>query len=462
MSDRSSLHVRSINHHHAPTEIRERAHLDPEKAVALMKALEAEESCVSALPVSTCNRTEIYLEMRPGGDPDQSLRRALTEIGAEAELFAGLHAVAQDGMPAVNHLFRVASALESMMLGEPQISQQLKDAYRLARKHSELGPVLLRAFQGAFRTGKRVRTETRITSGAVSVAYGAVELARKFFSRLCQHRALLVGAGETGALAAKHFLQHDIGHLTVVNRSPARAAELAAELHGERVAALARKSADDPDLEVVSPQSDPCGHVSHRPWEELGEALAEADVVLSTTGSLEPVILPEMVQKAVQQRGGEPLFLLDIAVPRDIHPDVAGISGAYSFGLDDLDEIIQGNKAARQKQVPYAEKIIAEEMREFETWLDEMDLRPTVAEFKSYLEELKDKQVGYVRKKQSDEVAAAVDSSLQQFIKKVLGRSMSTLKNAESPEERDRDLDTLRRIFTEEQRKIKDRPVVED
>ena len=179
--------------------------------------------------------------------------------------------------------------------------------------------------------------------------------------------------------------------------------------------------------------------------------LAEADVVLSTTGSLEPVILPGMVTAAVEKRRGEPLFLLDIAVPRDIHPDVAKVGGVYMFGLDDLDEIIEGNKTARQKQIPHAEKIIEEELAEFQTWLEEMDIRPTVAEFKSYLEELKDKQESYVRKKQSDEVAAAVDSSLQQFIKKVLGRSMSSLKKAENPEERGRDLDALRRMFSEEQ-----------
>jgi glutamyl-tRNA reductase len=462
---RASLHVRSINHHHAPTEIRERAHLDPERAIALMKYIETDADCVSVLPVSTCNRTEIYLEMKPGADPDAALHRALTAVGADADIFQGLHAIAYDGLATVRHLFRVSSALESMMLGEPQISQQLKDAYRLTRKHSDLGPILLRAFQGGFRAGKRVRTETRITNGAVSVAFGAVELARKFFSKLCEHKALLVGAGETGALAARHFLQHDIGHLTVVNRSEEKAESLAAELRAERQAAMVKAAAKSTGggLDTVSPLSAECGQVSHRPWDELAAALAEADVVLSTTGALEPVILPEMVTAAVAKRKGEPLFLLDIAVPRDIHPDVAKVGGAYMFGLDDLDEIIEGNKAARQKQIPHAEKIIEEELEEFQTWLDEMDLRPTVAEFKSYLEDLKDKQVGYVRKKQSDEVAAAVDSSLQQFIKKVLGRSMTTLKQAESPEERDRDLDTLRRIFTEEQRgKMKETGTVED
>ena len=159
-----------------------------------------------------------------------------------------------------------------------------------------------------------------------------------------------------------------------------------------------------------------------------------------------------MVKAAVPHRKGKPLFMLDIAVPRDIHPDVSKISNVFTFGLDDLDGIIQGNLAARAGQVPHAEGIIEEELVEFQTWLDEIDIRPTVAEFKAYLEELKDKQVGFVRKKQSDEVATAVDRSLQQFIKKVLGRSVSTLKSSQSQEERERDLETLKRIFSADER----------
>ena len=433
-----TLHVRSINHHQAPTEIREMAHIDPAQAIQLMACLEAREDCVSVLPVSTCNRTEIYLETVPGADVDVILHDGLTAIGHNPSVFTSDFVVRLDGLEAIRHLFRLSAGLESMMLGEPQIVGQLKDAYRLARKHHEPGPGLLRAFQGAFRAGKRVRTETRITNGAVSVAFAAVELARKFFSRFCEHKALLVGAGETGALAARHFLQHDIGELVVINRSPEKAVELAATLNTEKNA-----SADRPKRG--------CGQVSSRPWEELAEALGDADVILSTTGALEPVILPDMVKAAVAKRKGNPLFLLDIAVPRDVHPDVKDIGGAFSFGLDDLDDIIAGNLAARESQIPHADRIIQEELDDFQSWLDDIDLRPTVADFKAYLEDLKDKQVGYVRKKQNDEVAAAVDSSLQQFIKKVLGQSMATLKQAETPEERRQNLEALRRMFSAEE-----------
>lgn len=460
----TTLHVRSINHTLAPTEVRERAHLEPAKAVELMDALSAggygdshdpdriDLGCVSVIPVSTCNRTEIYLEIKPDHDPDTILRTGLEAVGAPADLFFSEHALALDGQEAIDHLFRLAAGMQSMMLGEPQIAGQLKDAYRLARSHHEPGPGLLRAFQGAFRAGKRVRTETRISNGAVSVAFAAVELARKFFDKLCSQQAVLVGAGETGGLAARHFLQHNIGSLTVVNRSFDKAVALAEALAFEQ---KDPKSADAPKgmlTGLPAPQIG-CGRIEARPWDELVAAIGQADVILSTTGATEPVITAEMAERATAHRKGKPLFMLDIAVPRDVHPDVADVGGVFVFGLDDLDEIIQGNLAARRNQIPHAERIVAEELAEFQKWLDDIDLRPTVAEFRAYLEELKNKQVGFVRKKQSDEVANAVDRSLQQFIKKVLGRSVSTLKNAQTPEERQRDLDTLRRIFsTEEER----------
>ncbi len=449
MKNVTTLHVRSVSHRLAPTEIRERAHIEDEKAIALMENMvNGQNGCVSVIPVSTCNRTEIYLEIKEDDNADVILRAGLDAVGLDADLFLGEYAEKLDHLPAIEHLFKVSAGLESMMLGEPQIAGQLKDAYRLARSHQEPGPGLLRAFQGAFRAGKRVRTETRISNGAVSVAFAAVELARKFFDHLCEHKATLIGAGETGGLAARHFLQHNIGELTVVNRSFDKAETLAETLTMEKKAGMGRTAREGAaDLGTLPDLSDRCGKVNARPWDELTAALAEADVILSTTGATDPVILPAMVEQAVANRKGKPLFMLDIAVPRDIHPDVKNVNGVFVFGLDDLDEIIQGNLDGRKNQLPHAMRIIAEELVEFQQWLSDVDLRPTVAEFRAYLEDLKDKQVGFVRKKQSEEMAAAVDKSLQQFIKKVVGRSVSTLKATESREERERDLETLHRIF---------------
>lgn len=424
METPSALLLWGLDHHRATTEMRELAHLDDARLDALHAALAAAPEAVSCVPISTCNRTEIYLEAAPGAPVAEILARALAEAGVDPALFTGEAGLRLHGRDVPAHLFRVAAGLESMMLGEPQIAAQLKDAYRAAKTRHELGPVMMRLFQGAFRAGKRVRTETRIGTGAVSVAFAAVELARKFFSRLSERRALLVGAGETGDLAARHFLQQGVGSLTVVNRSPERARKLAEDLN-----------------------RDGDGRARARPWAELGDALAEADVVLSTTGATEPVILPDMVSGALDRRRGGNLFLLDIAVPRDVHPEAAALDGAFVFGLDDLDGIVQTNLSARRGEIPRAERLLAEELEEFEGWIRDLDLRPSVEEFRHYLEELKDKQVGWVRKKESAEVAAAVDRSLQQFIKKVTGRSMASLKEAETREERLRRMDTLRSLF---------------
>ena len=355
MSRPATLFAVTINHRNAPTEVRERAHLDEAQAVALMQVLAETEGCVACMPVSTCNRTEIYLEVLPGHGFEPMLRGASAGRRRRGRsLLLPARRGTCDGIEAIGHLYRVSAGLESMMLGEPQITGQLKDAYRLARANQEPGPGLLRAFQGAFRAGKRVRTETRITQGAVSVAFAAVELARKFFDHLCDQRAVLVGAGETGALAARHFLQHDIGHLTVVNRTAERAKELAVTLNAERMATVeAARAAAHPR----EPQGAECGHVVAAPgpsWPTPWSRPTWCSQHHRRHRAGDPA--RDGRAAAVAKRHGKPLFLLDIAVPRDIHPDVAKVPNTFVFGLDDLDEIVQGNLAARRKQIPHAEQ----------------------------------------------------------------------------------------------------------
>ncbi|MBU0755418.1 MAG: glutamyl-tRNA reductase, partial [Planctomycetes bacterium] len=278
--------------------------------------------------------------------------------------------------------------------------------------------------QGAFRAGKRVRTRTRINAGAVSVAFAAVELARKFFADLGECRAMLVGAGETGTLAARHFIQQGIGGLFVINRSPEKAATLVRDLGRE----------ESPLLKAMD-------------FSYLTEGLMKVDIVLTATSSPVPVILPEMVETARRNRRGRPLFIVDIAVPRDVHPDVVSRGNIYVYGLDELGEVIQSNLSARRKEISLAEKIIEHELVEFRRWMQDLELRPTVAQFRAYLEGLKEKELGFIRNKGSDELADAVEKSLQGFIKNLLRRSVSRLKSADSTEERFRSLDSLRRLF---------------
>ncbi len=421
----ATLKLWGLDHHRAPTGIREKAHLDAGAVADFLAACAEEPAIVSAVPLCTCNRTEIYVESPMGAGVRDAVARSLAAAGVDIALFEGEYGLRLAGIDAVRHLYRVTAGLESMMLGEPQVSGQVKDAYRTARALGPLGPVTLRAFQGAFRAGKRVRTETKIGEGAVSVAFAAVELARKFFADLGDNRALLVGAGETGALAARHFLAQGIGALNILNRSPERAQRLIEDLAGGETDAPIRA----------------------RPWRDLGAALSEADVVLTTTGASEPVIGPQMVREAVRLRRGKPLFLLDIAVPRDVHPDAADLEGVYLFGLEDLDEIVQTNLQARRKELDKSDLIVARELGEFTGWMQDMELRPTVAEFRAYLEGLKDREMGYVRKKLPQDVADEVEKSLQIFIKSLLKRPMVQLKSASSREERTQHLDSLRRLF---------------
>jgi len=420
MATPAKMMMWGLDHHRASTEMREKAHLDVEKVAALILALQQEAGIVSCVPVSTCNRTEIYLDVVPDAPVADALARVLRSLNVDPALFTGDSGLRLHGRDVVEHLHRVAAGLESMMLGEPQIVAQLKDAYRQAKSHGELGPVMMRAFQSAFRAGKCVRTGTDIGAGAVSVAFAAVELSRKFFTRLEDHRALLVGTGETGTLAARHFLQQGIGGLTVVNRSPEKAIALANDLN---------------DGKAIRTRA--------RPWSELDSALSDSDVVLTTTGATEPVIRPGMIGA----RRGRPLFLIDIAVPRDVHPDVNAMANTFVFGLDDLDDIVQSNLGARRRELPRAEAILAKELAHFDEWLSDLDLLPTVDEFRTYLEDIKEKQVDWVRKKESAEIAEAVERSLQQFIKKVTGRSMASLRDAETQDERLRRMKALRGIF---------------
>ena len=419
----TALHCWGLDHRVADTARREQVHLDRDAAAALLGSLRAAEGFVSAVPLSTCNRTELYVEFHADTDPRPAVAAALAAAGIAPELLLDPPAVHREETAAVEHLYRLAAGLESLLVGEPQIVGQLKDAYRLAKEHHRLGPLVMRAFQGAFRAGKRVRSRTAIGAGAVSVAFAAVELSRKVFADLSRRAVLLVGAGETGALAARHFLQHGAARLLLANRTRTRAEALAGTLAAETAVPVT----------VV-------------PWEKLGTALGEADVALCATGSPAAVITPGLLRPARRRRRG-PLLLLDIAVPRDVDPDVADLDGVYLFGIDDLDEIVQANLAARRREIPRAEKIVAAEVAEFAAWRRDLELAPTVAEMRAFLEELKEKQVGYVRRKADPQAAALVEESLQHFIRKLVNRSMSGLKRTDSPEERLSHLNALRRLF---------------
>ncbi len=422
-SKRLRICVWGIDHRSAPTEVRERVALSPEQISAFLDCC-YEDGLDSMVVLSTCNRTELYVETKSPNICAAILEENLKEEGVDFSLFLGEHGWYLEEDPAVIHLYRVTSGLESLMIGEPQIAGQVKDAYRLASGRRPLGAMLERAFHSAFRACKHIRSRTKVGEGAVSVAYAAVELSRKFFHDLSKQKALLVGAGDTGTLAGRHFVAAGVGNIHVLNRNPERAAILAEKLNGDR-----------PDVATSGPLTD------------LTEMLCEADVVLCSTAAQEPVVLPEMVATAIKKRKGAPIFMLDVAIPRDIHPEVGELRGAYCFGMDDLDEIVQSNLAVRKRELPKAEQILETELKQFRRWAKNMSLGPTVGKFHNFLEEMKRAEIQRYSKQMTCETEAAVEEALRAFINKVMYRPVNHLKRTQDETQRMRDLESLRRLF---------------
>jgi glutamyl-tRNA reductase len=338
------------NHTTAPADIRDALFMDSEEVAQFLRRLRTPAESTSELVVlSTCNRTELYAATTNAAATERELRATVTELKGVDCLENGDYSFCHSGKSAALHLLRVASGLESLMVGEPQILGQVKDALTVAEDNKAPGALLTRLFNTAVHTGKRARSETVIGRGAVSVAYAAVVMARKVFADLSKHKVLVLGAGETGKLAAKHFHDEKPAKLTVMNRTFKRAARLAEDLDGDA-----------------------------RPFEELSEALVEADVVVSATASPEPVITTEHMESAVKARGRRSVVLVDIASPRDIDPAVSRLANVFLYDMDALESVVKQNRAARVKEIPKVERIVDDELNRFCEWVHTLEVVPVV------------------------------------------------------------------------------------
>ncbi len=343
----SSIHLIGINHRTAAVEVREKFALtnfcSPETW-----AIPHGEGVRESLILSTCNRVEILVV----GEGDAPRRRAL-ECWAAArgrsvdELEPYLYQYRNDD--AVRHLFSVASSLDSLVLGEPQILGQLKAAYSKARESKSTGTILNRLLHKAFSVAKRVRTETGVASSAVSISYAAVELAKRIFDDMSQHEALIIGAGEMAELAALHLVQAGVKRVRVANRTFAKAEELAASLGGEAV-----------------------------PFDQLFSQLVETDIVISSTGAPDAIIGEKDMRDVLKKRKHRPMFLIDIAMPRDIDPAVNTLDNIYLYDIDDLKEVVEENLQGRREEAVKARAIVDEETDSFRQWLDSLTLQPTI------------------------------------------------------------------------------------
>ena len=341
------LVVVGINHRTAPLEVREKVVFDPSHLPEALRALAASGARENVI-VSTCNRTELYCFSEGGDD----LARWLEGYHGSGVSLANSIYQHHDAA-AVEHAFAVASGLDSLVIGEPQILGQLKDAYRAARAAGTAGPQLNRLFQASFSVAKRVRTETRIGANAVSVAYAAVTLARQIFAGFERHTALLVGAGETIALAARHLHTHRLGRMIIANRSLDRAEALAAEFNASAIS-----------------------------LDALPHHLADADIIISSTASPETIIHAADVSAALAARRRRPMFMVDLAVPRDIDPAVAGFEDVYLYTVDDLQSHVNRNLQARQDEALQARTLIGAEVTRFMAGLRGQEAVPTIVQLR--------------------------------------------------------------------------------
>jgi glutamyl-tRNA reductase len=348
-----------LNHLTAPLDLREKVAFAPDATASALSDLSCQPGVNEALILSTCNRTELYVEVDAGAEavPQNWLvaQHRLTERRIDEFLYR------HHESDAVRHLFRVATGLDSLVLGEPQILGQVKDAYQVARSAGSLRAPMERLLQQTFAVAKRVRTDTRIGASPVSVAYTAVRLAEKLFADLTGACVLLIGAGETIELAARHLAESRVRRLIVANRTLENAQALA-----QHVGAYAIGLGD------------------------LPQHLAEADVVIASTASREPVITRPMVEAALRTRRRRPMFLVDIAVPRDIAADVAGLDDVFLYTIDDLKQVIDDNLRSRQAAAREAEAIIELQVEHYVAWRRALDLRNPLPELRRDAEAQRD------------------------------------------------------------------------
>jgi glutamyl-tRNA reductase len=336
-----------INHKTAPLEIRERAVIAPEDLVDVLRDITSSGTATEATILSTCNRTELYCGLTHA-DSDNAIQW-FSDSYKPSALDIGPYVYKHFGADAVRHAFRVASGLDSLVLGEPQILGQMKDAFATALNAGATGKLLNRLFQHTFSVAKQVRTDTAIGASAVSVAYAAVSLAKQIFANLAEKTALLIGAGDMIELCARHLKEQGVGHIIVANRTLERARVLADPL-GALPISLA----------------------------EMPPRLSEADIVISSTASQLPILGKGAVESALRLRRHRPIFMVDIAVPRDIEAEVADLADVYLYTIDDLKDVVQENLQARLQAAREAEKIIDIQVVSFMRWLRSLEAVPRI------------------------------------------------------------------------------------
>ena len=398
------LFTAGLSHKNAPVALREQLALDDDKLRELLRDAVAAGVVREAVMLSTCNRVEVYGVAEAPGAARTALFGALCRQRGVPPATVEPLLYTHEEEDAIRHAFRVAASLDSMMIGEPQILGQVKDAFALAQSCETVGPALHTLFTQAFAVAKRVRTETEIARHAVSVSFAAVELAKKIFAGLTGRAVLLVGAGKMGELAAKHLVQQGAFPIYVVNRTWSRAQDMARALSGTAV-----------------------------PFEELPAALAAVDIVVTSTGAPAPLITRDMVARAMHGRGARPLFFIDIAVPRDVEPGVDALEGVYCYDIDDLKQVVDSNIRERLREAQRAEALVEREVAKFKARLGDVEVIPTIVSLRERLEEIRRGEVTKTLSRLPDatpEMRAAIEALSAAIVNKVLHAPITKLRES--------------------------------
>jgi glutamyl-tRNA reductase len=387
----------SINHHTAPVELREALHLNREEIIDLIAELK-KELFSEGLIISTCNRTEIYGIPKENkttyADIEKFLIDKKPEFNINSERFQKFFSCS-----AVNHLFKVSSGIDSLLIGDNQILGQTKEAFQVSEDHDFAGFLMRRVFDAAIKAGKRAKTETQISDGAITVSYAAVQLIEKIFANLGKKSALVIGMGETGEIAAKHLRDKGIGKLTLANRTLAKATALAEAISANVI-----------------------------PFAEINDYLHDFDIVISATSAPDLIIKKDDVAAAIKKRNHSATVLMDIAVPRDIDPETRNLDGIFYHDIDSLQIIVDQNLKRRKDEIPKVQNIIMEELVAFFSWYNSLEITPAIKSLRDFFEDIRAEEVDKQINRFSQEDQEKLEILTKRIINKILHHPTVELK----------------------------------
>lgn len=411
--------VIGLNHKTAEIELREKLAFNGEKLEEGLLKIRALPEIKESLIISTCNRVEIYLTTSDADSAYEAIKDFLAGFFSLKKESLDNALYVHKNTEAVKHIFRVASSLDSMVVGEPQILGQIKDAFEFALECKTTGVILNRLLKKAISVAKRTRTETKIAENAVSISFAAIELAKKIFTDLSEKAFMLLGAGEMAELAAKHLISIGVKDIVVANRTYERGCDLAKEFNGRAIK-----------------------------FENFITELVHSDILICSTGAKDYVLIKDQMHEVMKKRKNKPVFIIDISVPRNIDPEINDLNNVYLYDVDNLQGVVESNILERQKEAKKAEEIVEEEVETFKRWLASLDSVPTVVELRDKAEAIKKEEIEKLMNRIpniEDKDRKAIESMANSIINKLIHPPTVALK--EDSEDRDILIATIRRLY---------------